>query len=66
MNALANEQEIQEIKRTLKQLEDQIVQIKKEARKPRSFWSRFAIGFLIVFIGMLMASGVLSFFQYHK
>ncbi|OMF37523.1 hypothetical protein BK133_05580 [Paenibacillus sp. FSL H8-0548] len=60
---MADEKEIQEIKKTLHKLEDQVTQLKKASRRQRSSWSRFAIGFFIVFFVMLLAVGIIQFFH---
>jgi cell division protein FtsL len=58
---LADQDEIQEIKQSLHKLEEQVSQLKNASRRQRSPFSRFAIGFFIVFFVMLLAVGVIQF-----
>lgn len=61
VNGLADEKEIQEIKEALHKLENQVTQLKNASKRQRSNWSRFVIGFLIVFFVMLLAVGIIQF-----
>lgn len=63
---LANEQELEEIKQTLQKLEDQVAQLRVDSKRQRSGWSRFAIGFLIVFFVMFISIGVVQFVSNFK
>ncbi|WP_169083157.1 hypothetical protein [Paenibacillus sp. PL91] len=63
---MANEQELEEIKQTLQKLEGQVAQLRADSKRQRSGWSRFAIGFLIVFFVMFISIGVVQFVSNFK
>jgi uncharacterized membrane protein YcjF (UPF0283 family) len=63
---LANDQEIEEIKKTLQELEGQVAQLRVDSKRQRSGWSRFAIGFFIVFFVMSISVGVVQFMSNMK
>jgi hypothetical protein len=62
--ALANDQELKEIKDTLQKLEGQVAQIRVDSKRQRSGFSRFFIGFFIVFFAIFIAVGVFQFIRH--
>ncbi|MOA36282.1 hypothetical protein D3C78_1577960 [compost metagenome] len=58
---VAGEDEIRELKETLHKLEQRVNSLTEESKRRRSGWSSFAIGFLIVFVVILISIGVLQF-----
>lgn len=58
---MANEQEIREIKESIIKLEAQVAELKAGSRGARSSWASFGIGFLIVFVVLIISVGVIQF-----
>ncbi|MEV5024886.1 hypothetical protein [Paenibacillus sp. LPE1-1-1.1] len=58
---MANEQEIREIKESIIKLEAQVAELKAGSRGARSNLARFGIGFLIVFVMLIISVGVIQF-----
>ncbi|WP_138751688.1 OadG family protein [Paenibacillus sinopodophylli] len=58
---MSNEKEMQEMKQSLRKLEEQVEQLKSQSKGSRSGLARFGIGFLIVFVGLILFIGVFQF-----
>ncbi|CAM4285363.1 tetrahydromethanopterin S-methyltransferase subunit G [Paenibacillus endophyticus] len=61
---MASEKEIQEMKRSLEKLEEQVELLKSQPKGSRSGMASFAIAFVIVFIGILLFIGIFQFISH--
>lgn len=61
MIAVADEQEIKDIKAALQRLEKQIEHLTAVPIRKRSGWVSFGIAFVIVFVVMVIGFGVIQF-----
>ncbi|WP_028611125.1 hypothetical protein [Paenibacillus harenae] len=63
MRRMADKNEMQEMKDTLRKLQSQVDRLTANSHRRRPGWANFAIGFIIVFVVLIIGIGILQFIR---